>query len=129
VPDYPIPLFEPPPGTPHHWFYIRTNMSSYKAGHAKDTHKRAKKDRQFKGTIEVGKIGCNCPLAPDKYGHPMCDRERNWQDTHKRAHLPDSEWYRETPGVVAALTFMFHDDKRAMAIVMQVMRNNRPEAM
>jgi len=120
-------LWELPPGSPTHFFYVFTNLSSYKAGHSKDTTKRRKGDQQYKGTVLVGRTPCNCPLEV-LGGRPMCRLEQNWAHTHRRARLPFSEWYRATDGVQAALRFRFSTDDRAMAIIDQVERNNRRQS-
>ena len=120
-------LWELPPGSPTHVFYIVTNMTSYKAGYTRELAKRMKGDAQFKGTIVVKAFPCGCPL-PAIGTRPECVRETNWKKTHRRARLPLSEWFRDTDSHRAALRFLCGSDDRAMAIIDQVERNNRRQS-
>lgn len=125
-------LFELPPGSPTHVFYIRTNLTSYKVGHSKDLPQRIKGDAQFKGTVGVAAFPCGCPLPEVGTIRESvireCVQETNWKHTHRRSRLPFGEWFRDTDSHRAALRFRCSGDDWAMAIIDQVERNNRRQS-
>lgn len=113
-----FPGYEPP----GHFFYVVTDMSSYKTGQARVVEKRMK-DRQFNGTVLVGKIPCNCPLQRDGKSREYCQREIEWANAHRNSRLPRGEWYMPAAYVKAALSWLFSDDARALAVIDRVDRN------
>ncbi len=116
-------LFEPPPGSPTHFFYVVTDDSSYKAGYSANVTKRMR-HAQLRHTTLVGTIACDCDLPVDGR-FKKCVQESRWEHAHSRARQPQGEWYRATAGVNTGLRFMFGRDDRAMAIIDQVERNHR----
>jgi hypothetical protein len=115
-----FPGYEPP----SHFFYVTTDMTSYKNGQARVVEKRMK-DRQFNGSVLVGKVACNCELLRDRKGREYCVREIRWADAHRAARLPRGEKYLASTHVQTSLRWMFGDDLRALAIIDRVDRNVR----
>lgn len=109
---------------PSHFFYVVTNMTAYKNGQAAIVEKRMK-DRQFKGTVLVAKIPCECELWIDSKDRRHCWREITWEKAHANSRLPNGEWYMPSAHVQAAYRWLFSDNPRALAIIDRVERNAR----
>lgn len=109
-------LFDPGPDPVTHYFYATTNSLVVKVGMAKNTEKRMKRDRQFKGHVLIWRISCNC--TPHLVGgHRKCERELRWENAHAADRLPASEHYRPSDFIMQALRWPARGDERAAAVL------------